>query len=427
MRKYLVLSLFLALALTVFAATGEPGDETTAVDPEVLASDGGGGSPDEPFEIMADTTADIYIYVTLRAPIGPPADSFWIELTDCTPGAEFIRFKSTNPPGGVTGDFYIMYRAPWGLFDWSEIWMFGRSDTCLLTDAIDDPFLFSDRGQYRWTGGQTVFDYFYDDSSWICDGPIVKGTCDPDRNWFYTIVGVDTNETTGDLNFSPTPADPVGEFDQWIGNLSTGKINILSYAVENRDIADHGDTAKYFGQLIDSCASVWKWDAPNQVWVQIAIDLGFPVGWISAGTVKLGQCYLVELKEIGVTPADTFMMSLKDGDGYLPRDTCFYLTKILTLNEGFNYFAMPYQEYNILLSTSGSFPLEAKYVGEDIQNSDPGIQPVSLWKWDPFNQVYIQYAINIGIWINPPGKYTYPGEPYMVIIQGDGGYWPVCP
>ncbi len=409
----------------VFAA---PVGDEVAPAPSSTSLSSGDGTPTEPVEAMADTTADIYIYVTLRQPEGPPAPNFYIFDEGTTPGNEYIWFKAdVGPNPAENRDFYLVYRAQWALFNWQDVRMLGGSDTSQMIDPIEDFAGRTDAGEYRW-GGPTAgypdftYDFFYD-TLWTTD-PGVKGVGDPTVNWFYTACAVDSSETDGRLFYSPEPAHPVGEFDQWLGCATAGANNLLSYAVEMSAVSDSGNTATSFARLIPNCKTLWEWDAVNQRWILIARKIGSL--WLNSGNVRLGNCYLAVLDETVVSPGDTFVFS-QYTPGYLPMDTCFYFTKPSSWSDGANFFVMPYQEYNILASAYG-FPVEAKYLGMDIDATDPGIQPVSVWRWDPFSQRYILIARKIGsLWLTSGGAHIYPGQPYRVQIQGDGGYWPVCP
>ncbi len=228
MRKWLAFSALTMLLVTPIVTLGIEGDGGPAIlpEPSMVTSDGGGGAPTDPLEPMADTTADIYIYVTLRQPLGPPAEAFWIDTTGISAGAEYVRFKANNGPGDRADcDFFLIYRTAWAPFIWPDLWMYPGNDTAYMIDPIEDPFAFSDAGQYRWYGGRTTFDYFLDsvwnDTIGWCTGVNWignKGVGNTRVNWFYTSVAVDSNEVDGRLLFSPTPALPVGEFDQYIGN-----------------------------------------------------------------------------------------------------------------------------------------------------------------------------------------------------------------
>ncbi|MCD6418319.1 hypothetical protein J7M00_06010 [bacterium] len=434
MRKFWLLFAFIAVFGLVFAAGDGSGGADVPESPEYSASsDDGGGGPDEPFEAMADTTADIYIYVTLRQPPGPPPPNFYIFDENCGTGSENVYFKSDLGPGERSDcDFYLVYRAPWALFEWSDIRMFSSSDTAQMIDPVENPVTHADAGMYRWgwkespspgedsvwVGPPYTYDFF-DDS--LLSASDSRGVCDPDTNWFYTAVAVDSSESGGNLLYSPYPARPVGEVDQLLGGSSAGKKNLVSYAVEDEFVSSNGDTAKYFAQLIDSCVSLWEWDAINQRWNMISRKIGSV--WLNIGgsTVRTGMTYLAYLSD-GISDSDTFMLSLY-APGYVPYDTSLHFTKPASWNEGKNFFTMPYQEYNILISVNG-YPLEAKYLGMDIDGI-AGIEPVSIWEWNPFSQRYDMVARKIGtLWLTVGGAHVYPGLPYMVIINGDGGDWP---
>ena len=231
MRKFWLLFAFIAVFGLVFAAGDGSGGADVPESPEYSASsDGGGGGPDEPFEAMADTTADIYIYVTLRQPPGPPPPNFYIFDEDCGTGSENVYFKSDLGPGERSDcDFYLVYRAPWALFEWSDIRMFSSSDTAQMIDPIENPLTHADAGMYRWgykeisgtdsiwVGPNYTYDFFQDS---LLDASDSRGVCDPDTNWFYTAVAVDSSESGGNLLYSPYPAHPVGEVDQLLGGSS---------------------------------------------------------------------------------------------------------------------------------------------------------------------------------------------------------------
>ena len=350
------------------------------------------------------------------------ADSFWIEMATSTPaGSENIRLKSQNIPGGIYGDFYVMYRAQWALFNWDDVMNCSGSDSSHMIDPIEDQFTFFDQGQYRWTSGNLTFDFFRD-TLWNDVGACSyntlgrKGPRDPRINWFYTIASVDSNETTGELEFSPTVVHPVAEYDQWLGNSRAGRQNIISFAIYHLEIADSGYRASAFARvLVPHCQSISQWNRMMERWETL----------LGSDIMKLRNVYRIILDSL-VCPSDTFIMSLYK-EGYVPIDTCNFLYKLPTRSSGRNYVMMPYQEYNIIMNVPGrSFPIRASWVGEDIEDVGPGISPYVISRFNPFSQRYELLAIKAGAnWIN--FGYVYPGQPIVITIRGTGGNWPPCP
>jgi hypothetical protein len=229
MSKWLRVVALLMMTGLLVAAPSSAGDDMSGVATPVITSTGGG--PGEPIETMADTTADIYIYVTLRQPPGPPAPSFYIDTTNVTP-QQLVRFKATQAPAERSDcNWYAMYREEWPLFTWNDIYLFGgtRRDSTKMIDPHEDPFTHGDAGQYRWNGPNTTYDFFAD-TLWT-PAPGRKGIGDWRVNWFYTAIAVDSNETDGRILNSPEPAPPVGEIDQLLGVSAGGRQNIVSYPV----------------------------------------------------------------------------------------------------------------------------------------------------------------------------------------------------
>jgi len=371
---------------------GVPGGGGSA---PATSSSGGGDVP--PFEPALDTTANIYIYVTLRQPEGPPASPIEIESTSCDLGYEFVQLKAEQPIWTRDPEecqYYLVYRTQWAPFTWGDLNLLsGYPDSTWIVDPIDDWLTFGDSGQYKWTTSTSARDYFFD-TVWSDDGIWgsgynTKGVCDENVNWYYVSVAVDTAPLP--VKFSPEPSAPVGEVDQW---LYPGD-NIISYPVDiNVRRADS------FAMVIDTvdgvpaAVEIHKWDAVAQGWVRIAyIFLGHWNG------------------STPVAPGDVFRVVKTESDSSISNHT---LTLASGTSAGDNYVMMPYQEYNMLLgvnnATEGINYVRAKDMLQDIPCA------VEIHWWDAASQGWVRIAYYfLG---NPNGNTrVLPGLPYRVVVN----------
>ncbi len=380
---------------------------------------------------MIDTTIDIDIHSTLRYPICLPPSIYIFDI-ECDSGSEYVYIKSDLGPGDRSDcDWYLVYRAPWALFKWSDVNIFGLSDTARMIDPIEDPMSHFDAGMYRWgwkeelapgedsvwVGTNYTYDFFGDTLLSATDS---RGVCDPDTNWFYTVIAVDSNESDGSLSYSHSSARPVGEYDQWIVNGTMGTMNIVSYAVEVFDIEDSLGSASSFGRIIPNCICIAEWDAVSQDTIVLAEKVGG--AWANYGTVQIGRAYVVY---IAPSAPDSSVFSMYS-PGYIPYDSdiCpeipFCFLEAPSSDSGFDIFAVPYQEYNILINGYGSFPLPARILGEDISVYRPDLNTCEIRRWNSETQTgdVIAYDSS-GIWGDDGDAYVYPGEPLMVYISCD--------
>ena len=382
-----------------------------------------GGVPSAPTVVYTDTAAHVFIFLTLRQPPGPPSPLIYVDEINRTTDSEYVKINAVGPGPEDRGETWFVYRAPWALFDWDDITMFG-SDSTLMIDPIESA-TYADSGNYNWTGtSNTTYDRFLD-TVLVSSS---KGVGDPDVNYFYTVVAQDSLGHTSDR-----PSAPIGEYDQRIVVFSSSYTrNIVSYPLVDHDVESHGNQARYLAEKIPGCEYIYKWNAANQTEDLLAMKM-FGT-WYNFGTVKPGRAYIIYLADT-FSAGDTLIWSLGYNSntgtyytyyGTVPKDTCFYFTKKAGSAAGYNIFAVPYQEYNILIDLHGSYPLPAHLLAQDIDNS-PDIDALALYRWVASPPYIELLAIKIGgVWIGMGGS-VYPGEPLVVLIQSSGGYWPACP
>ncbi|HDR90972.1 MAG TPA: hypothetical protein ENN75_01860, partial [candidate division Zixibacteria bacterium] len=197
-------------------------DATPAIPPaEAIMErvlDGGSPPPIDPGHVMDTESEDIYIYVTLMAPIGPPPpDSVVITQITCTPGSEEVRFKANAAPFFYGADWYHIYRDTVCLFyrtqlDSSNL-LPNRTTSIYFTDNFSD----------------TLFAHYWSSS---------KGVCDTLVNLFYVFTSVDSGPTApGGYAESSFPSWPLCEYDQGIkSNPVTGSYNVVSIPCYDDDV-----------------------------------------------------------------------------------------------------------------------------------------------------------------------------------------------
>ena len=178
-------------------------------------------APMIPGEAMDIDSRDIYIYVTLLAPVGPdPPDTVKIISKNCgtASGGQSVEFKTDLGPTGYYGDFFNVYRDTVPLFYMSQL------DTT---------------PENRNLIGRTVIRFFTDDFTGTAELPDTlwqhywsssKGVCDTLVNLFYTFTTVDTGASApGGFAESSYPSWCLCEYDQPIyAHPTLGTRNWLS-------------------------------------------------------------------------------------------------------------------------------------------------------------------------------------------------------
>ncbi|MCD6595067.1 hypothetical protein J7L68_05255 [bacterium] len=413
MCKWIYLVGLFALWSFVLAVPSGPVGTVPVSPPMTTSLDGGGGDL-PPFESMADTTANIYIYVTLRQPEGPYASGIEIESTYCAAGFEFVQIKALQPLAfrdTAEVQFYMLYRTQWAPFTWGDLNILtSYDDSMWIIDPIEDWFTHVDPDPpYRWYTYGSTRDEF-GDTVWNREdiwgtGYGTKGVCDPNVNWYYVSVAVDS--TPMPVKFSPEPSSPVGEVDQW---LYQGD-NIVSYPVDI--LVRRVDSLAMVMDTIDGipgAEEIYKWNASSQNWTRVAYI--FFGSW--NGTTP-------------VAPGDVFRVIKTDPDsvlwqthtpGYVPYDADITNHSLSTggLPMGDNYIMMPYQEYNMLLSTNSSMYgidyVRAKDMLGDISTA------TEIYRWNSSTQNWTRIAY---YFFGAPNGNTrvLPGLPYRVIVNGN--------
>ncbi|RKZ33573.1 hypothetical protein DRQ33_03975 [bacterium] len=412
MRKWIYLvGIMLFCGLAVAVPGGEEGlPESSPVTPAL----DDGGDPIPPFEAMAETTANIYIYVTLRQPEGPAASGIEIESTYCASGFEFVQIKAHTPlwsRDSAEVQYYLLYRTQWAAFNWGDLNILtGYQDSMWIMNPIEDWITHTDPDPaYRWYSYTSTRDEFQD-SIWSREdiwgtGYGTQGVCDENVNWYYVCVAVDS--TPMPRKVSPEPSDPVGEVDQW---LYVGD-NIISYPV---DIGvGRADSLAMVIDTIDgtpAAEKIHKWDATTQMWTEIAFI--FFGSWSGSDPVAPGDVFRV------VKTDPTTVLWSAHTPGYVPYDadiTNHTLTLAPGTSTGDNYVMMPYQEYNLLLGINSSMEgidyVRAKDMLGDITRA------TKIHKWDGATQMWTEIAYYF--FGSPSGNTrVLPGLPYRVVVDG---------
>jgi len=415
MRKWIGLLLFLSICSIVIAAP----DALDGSVPESGASmsDGGGGEI-PPFEAMAETTANIFIYVTLRQPEGPEASGIEIDSTYCLTDWEFIQFKALAPLAirdTAEVQFYLLYRAQWAPFTWNDLNLLNTyEDSMWIIDPIENYITGVDAVPYRWYTYPKTRDNF-GDSVWNMEsvwgaGYATKGVCDEDVNWYYTSVAVDTTPT---VRFSPEPCRPVGEVDQW---LVLGD-NILSYPVD-LNVRRWDSLAMIIDEVGagDNMFEIHTWDPATANWIRVAFKIGAMI--IGPGPCAPGDVFRL-IKS--VNPDDELWSAAKPG--YVPMDdsiTNHTLTKPPAYANGDNFVMMPYQTYNMLLATNSVMEGIDMVRASDVLNDIGYGNSVEIHKW--VTGAWVRIAFWIATTPIGPGK-VLPGLPLRVIVQNEV-VWP---
>ncbi len=154
-----------------------------------------------------------------------------------------------------------------------------------------------------------------------------------------------------------------------------------------------------------------SWDAVLQDTVTLAKKFG--ESWANYENVTVGKAYVVYLAP---DAPDSAIFSLCC-PGYVPFDDAEPWDSLAEPSGGggFNLIAVPYQRYNTLLLSHGSFPLPARIIGEDISAARPELDITYIARWNPETQSGDAIALNSsGIWTGDDP--VYPGEPLMIYI-----------
>jgi len=418
MRKWAMAVLILALVGATFGVSGSGKDNNT--------SSKGEGVPTEPTEVFVDTAANIFIFLTLRQPPGPPAPIIYVKSVSVDSSEETVEIKATGDGPEDRNQTWFVYRAPWALFSWDDIDMFGDGDSAIMIDPIEEADS-SDLGDYNWSGPNITTDIFADTNLYDSS----RGVNDPDVNYFYTVAAMDTFG-----NLSEKPSDPIGEYDQVIIG---GATNHITLPLRCHELELHGDSAHVFGDLIPGCEGLTKFNPSSQTWELICAKLFG--SWFynpSAPTVYVRPADVITLTlSDSLTAGDEYLFTLgydaNNDSGYEPRgfvpvDTCYKFEKKSGDPAGYVFFMVPYQEYNTLVNIYGDYPLRADKLAESI-DSKSGIDGEVLYRWNPYPPTITALAVKLfGSWyVTSPPEFVRPGEVLLLLMAGSGGYWPTCP
>ncbi|MGC9315817.1 MAG: hypothetical protein ACP5G4_09395, partial [bacterium] len=275
--------------------------------------DGGSPPPIDPGHVMDTESEDIYIYVTLMAPEGPPPpDSVVITQITCTPGSEEIRFKANATPFFYGADWYHVY----------------RDTVCLFySTQLDSNNLLPTRG----TG--LYYTDLFTDTLWAHYPTSSKGVCDTLVNLFYVFTSVDSGPTApGGFAESAFPSWPLCEYDQTIkSNPVTGSYNVVSIPCYDDDVTRAIDFAAW------GATSVQEWNAATQTWSTIGSQL-FPGTWVPNGNIMVSHSY--RFSGAGVAAQDIFSTF---EPGIVPQDDTTYTLYSSTVAGNRNIIMLPFK------------------------------------------------------------------------------------
>ncbi len=341
--------------------------------------DGGGLPPVEPGHVMDTESEDIYIYVTLMAPPGPPPpESVIITLVNCTPGAEQIRFKANAAPFAYGADWYNVYRDTTALFYMAQL-----DSNNLLPDRTTSLY-FNDN---------------FNDTLWALYMASSKGVCDTIVNLFYVFTSVDTGPgVPGGMVESPYPSWCLAEYDQGIKrNPTVGSANIVSIPCYDDDIVIASNFATW------GATAVQEWNAATQTWGVVGSQL-VPGVWAPNNAVRVSHTYRITGNSIPTTGLfSTFE------PGIVPEeDTTYILYSNSTLGDR-NIVMVPFK-VSYFDGINNCASLEASIVSVGATN---------VYRVDRWNNATMTWSI-VGSKVGPmwlPNGRIRPGLPYRVFVS----------
>jgi len=367
---------------------------TSPTSPTVAPSrtfDGGGTPPGDPGHVMDTESADIYIYVTLMAPEGPdPPDSVVITEEDCTPDAEYVRFKASAAPFSYGGDYYHIYRDTVALF---------------YMAMIDSSNLLPDH-----TASLYFTDYFTD-TYWPTYIASSKGVCDTLVNLFYVFTTVDTGATApGGFSESPYPSWCMCEYDQGMKrNATFGSTNFISIPCYDDDYEVASDLDGF------NVTDVQEWNPVTQNWSTVGYK--HPIlGWLTNNALMVSHVY----KALGTTmPLEALFSTYEPG--LVPENDTIYTIQSTSFGDR-NIIMLPFKNCYIDGITNCS-TLETSLLGV------AGPLMTKMYQVDKWNTATMSWQ-TIGTkhailgWLTNP--HLRPGMPYRIWIDATGPFdWPM--
>ncbi|HHS50966.1 MAG TPA: hypothetical protein ENN07_07620 [candidate division Zixibacteria bacterium] len=365
----------------------------------------GGPPPTDPGEAMSVDSRDIYIYVTLLAPLGPdPPDTVEIIAKGCASGSERVEFKVDLAPTGYFGNFYNVYRDTVPMFFMSQVDtttehgnIIGRTQTRFFTDNFLDTLYLG------YLGGS-------------------KGVCDTLVNLFYVFTTVDTTESAPDGYLeSPRPSYCLAEYDQAVyAHPTYGTTNFWS-------IPNFDERFEVCSDLHDlGIRQVMEWDPVNQVPVLKGLYNVAFARWLTDGPLQVGHIYQVSgnYDAVMARPSEhEYFQTYKPG--IIPTtDSVFTMVYSPTFG-GRNIIMLPFKA-SIVEGITNRATLVTS-----IQESGAlhGIEVYRIDAWDGSAFIWNTIALKITptIWnANPSIR---PGKPIRVWLRTDSGAvsftWPI--
>ena len=370
-------------------------------------------APMIPGETMDIDSRDIYIYVTLLAPVGPdPPDTVKIISKNCgagtPPSGQNVEFKTDLGPTGYYGDFFNVYRDTVPLFYMSQL------DTTPANRNLI---------------GRTVIRFFTDDFTGTAELPDTlwqhywgssKGVCDTLVNLFYTFTTVDTGASApGGFAESAYPSWCLCEYDQPIyAHATYGTRNFWS-------IPNFDDRFTMCSDLEDiGVRLIMEWNSNSQVFVPIG-DYHPIFGWTD-GPLKVGHVYLVSGDYAAMdTRAPEYEYFQTYTPGIIPQtDSTFTLAYDPTYG-GRNVIMLPFKA-SIIEGITDRISLEASIEEAGIVYSI-ALKRIDIWDGTAFIWNSIADEHPIFGWSGNP--HLSPGKVYRIWLESTSGTvtfaWPV--
>lgn len=340
--------------------------------------DGGSPPPIDPGHVMDTESEDIYIYVTLMAPVGPPPpDSVVITQTTCTPGSEEIRFKANATPFFYGADWYHVY----------------RDTVCLFySTQLDSNNLLPTRG----TG--LYYTDLFTDTLWAHYPTSSKGVCDTLVNLFYVFTSVDSGPTApGGFAESAFPSWPLCEYDQSLRSNPTGSTNIVSIPCYDDDITTASDFSSWGASIVE------EWDPVSQTWATRGLEFA-PGFWIMDENIMVSHAYRIMGDNI---LAEDLFSTFEPG--IIPEnDTSYSLHSNATLGDK-NIIMLPFKVSHID-GISNCSSLESSIIAAG------ATEVYQVEKWDNATQTWSIIGLKLfGGWMMD-GRLR-PGLPYRLSIE----------
>ncbi|GEM_PF-1891339 len=342
----------------------------------------GGGDPVPPIpgSAMDTDSRDIYIYVTLLAPDGPPPPDFTGEngiiSKNCTPGTQNVEFKADLGPVGYYGDYFNVYRDTIPLFFMSQLRtapatrnLIGMTETRFFTDDF--------------RGSPTL-----PDTLWQHYPSMSKGVCDTLVNLFYVFTTVDTGSSAPDgYSESYYPSVCLAEYDQPIyAHPTYGTTNYWS--IPNYDTRfDFCDDLYAIG-----IRQVMEWDANSQVPVAVGIYNTTLSRWLPNGALKVGHVYQVSGNYAAMVARDedyTYFQTYLPG--HVPSTDTTFVMEYSSLYGGRNIIMLPFKTSIVEgITNRASLVTSIEEAG-----SMDGIELYRIDKWDGAAFIWNTIALKI--------------------------------